>query len=66
MEHDALVKILEQLRFHPNVIRHLLQQLSQNGQVNLILTHLPLGEYEIHAQDQTKLQITIILKKKSL
>ncbi len=59
---DALAEVLEKLRLHPNVIRHILQQLEQNGQVDLVVTHLPLGEYEIRSQDGQKLAITIILK----
>ena len=60
---DALAQVLEKLRFHPNTIRYILQQLEQTGQVDLVITHLPLGEYEIHTQDNQPLAITIILKK---
>lgn len=60
---DALAQTLEKLRFHPNTIRYILQQLELNGQVDLVITHLPLAEYEIRSQDGQKLAITIILRK---
>ncbi len=60
---DALAQALEKLHFHPNVIRHILQQLEQNGQVELVIDYLPLGEYEILSQNEQKLAITIFLKK---
>ena len=63
--HDPLAQILEKLRLHPNLIRHILQELNDKGQVDLVITHLPLGEYELHAQNDQTLAITIIFKKQS-
>lgn len=60
---DTLADTLEQLRLHPNLIRHILQELEKTGQVDLVISHLPLGEYQIHAQNGQSLAITIILKK---
>lgn len=62
---DSLASALLKLGWHPNLIRHILQQLDQNQELNLVMTSIPFDDYEIIAQNQAPLTITIRLRPKS-
>lgn len=62
---DSLALALEKLGFNPMLIRSLLHQLGQQGQISLILDSIPFDEYEICSQDGEPLKITVKLRKSS-